>query len=621
MAGAVAPAPSTKQPFHYYWQAQPVGNSAQLVTLFCSGCGPAASADASVPLLSVLRDTLGDHSTDNDRITYVWLLSLARQNFAKQLLAGVPFFYWRVGDGSTHVNEDHAVKPLMDLTKPEQPMAVQVTRDVLQWTVLDPLSMPVRATSRAYRTNEVGRERAHIEEAIEYLREAPKTGADGGLTQAEADTVIARLALRKTLLGGMVSERRAQAVGERQLADEETVRSRNWDLLRTFAEKSGLLFEPLTVSSTKGDYAMLWFPADSGNAEPVNASHSAVWKALNLRDPWTDARLRDWEGPVFDRWVDDNGSLLPEGVSGVKQVKLIPLGAYSLNYPKFPLLVIDFRDTLHIRRNEMTQRTINELTSGVIGISHFTNWYYYAGASFYDFVASRHGRGMDAASRLDCYAQFRSALALDSGMDPKLKTLLQKRIDSIALNPLESSPESAIKVADEQYGALLNEASSGVLERRLDRAREAELADFGKSAPARTSQAFLHSATFGLISSRYRKDANLVAELNRTRRIQANLDLLHSAANAGPNPEIVYQPSRLRTAVQEISDLIPGVQVKAVRLDVARTLQQISDHTGDSELQADCSFGLAQLGDGRRPGILAAPRTVENALHNPELAK
>lgn len=621
-AGAILQQGADAKPrFHYFWLAQPAGNSAQLITLFCNDCGPDARTEASVPLLSVLRDTLGDDRRDNDRITYVWLLGLSRQNIGKQLLAGVPFFYWRVGDGSTHIDDNRPVKPLMDLTKPEQPMAVGVTRDILQWTVLDPLSMPVRATSRAYRTNEVGRERAHIEEAIEYLREAPKSDSGQGLTQAEAETVMARLALRESLLGGLVSERQARRVGERQLAEQETVRTRNWDLLRTFAEKSGLLFEPLNVSGTEGEYAILWFPADSGDAEPVNSSHAAVWKALNLRDPWTDERLREWEGPVFDRWVDGNGTLLPDGVSGVRRIKLIPLGAYSLSYPKFPLLVIDFRDTLHMRRNEMTQRTINELTSGVIGISHFTNWYYYAGAAVYDFVASRHGRGMDAALRLDSYSQFRTDLALDSAMDPALKTLLQRRMDSVSLNPLDSSPDHEIKVADAQYAALRNEVATGELGRRLDKTREAELADFGKSAQALTSQAFLHSASFGLISPRYRTDDDLLAELNRARRAQADLDLLRSAANAGPHPEIVYDPTRLRSAVQDLSEVLPGLQTKSVRLDAARTLQRLGDNTKDSELQADCSFGLAQLRDGANPGILAAPRTVETALRTSELPK
>jgi hypothetical protein len=623
VAGASVAAQRESAPasFRYYWVATPVGDSAQLVTLLCANCGPVTRPDRRVPLVSVLRDTLGDKTRDNDRITYVWLLSLTRQSIGQRLLAGVPFFYWRVADGSTRINDNRPVKPLMDLTKPEQPMSVQVTRDIVQWTVLDPLSMPVRASSRAYRTNEVARERSHLEEAIGYLQQAPTTDTGNGLSQAEVNMVIARLALRESLLGGLVGPRQAQRVGERELAEGETVRTRNWDLLRTFAEKSGLYFEALNVSGAPGDFAVLWFPTGSGDAEPLNSSHRAVWKALNLRDPWTDKRLQNWEGPVFERSVDANGTLLPAGVPGPGDLKLIPLGAYSLTYPKFPLLVIDFRDKLHVRRNEMTQRTINELTSGVIGISHFTNWYYYAAAGIYDFVASRHGRGMDAAHRVDSYAQFRSALALDGNLDPKLRTLLQQRIDSVAMNPLEGSPEHAVQVANAQYSALLNEASSGLLERRLQKTRESELANFGKTPQILASQAFLHTASFGLISPRYKSDDELIPELNRVRRVQANLNLLHNAESAGPNPEVTYDPVRLRAAVQELSRLLPGVRSGKVKADAIVVLRRLSDVTKDPELQADCAVGLMAIEEPQNSGVLASPRVVESTLHAVELPK
>ncbi|MCU1292426.1 MAG: hypothetical protein JWP08_1276, partial [Bryobacterales bacterium] len=400
-----APLTSSRS-FHYYWASQPVGSSAQLLTFFCDPCGNRVASSDAVPLLSVLRDTLGDDRRENDRISYVWLLGMTHQSSTQRLLAAVPFFYWRVEDGSTHINGNRRVKPLMDLTKPENPMVVQAMRDALQWTALDPLSMPVRATSRAYRTNEVAREGSHLEEAIGYLRQAPKSDSGEGLTQAEIDTVVARLELRKRLLGGLVGDRAARHVGQQEGAERERVRSRNWDLLRSFAERTGLLFESLEISGSSGEYGLLWFPADPGAAEPVGVSHDAVWKALNLRNPWTDSVLRSWDGPVFERSLDANGSLLPAGMTGSGVVKLIPLGAYSLNYPKFPLLMVDFRDKLHVRMNEMVQRTVNEITSGIVGISHFTNWYYYAGASAYDFVASRHGKGMDSASRLDCYTRF-----------------------------------------------------------------------------------------------------------------------------------------------------------------------------------------------------------------------
>jgi hypothetical protein len=57
----------------YYWNSIPLGDSAQLLTLFCRACNVSNSAERDVPLVSVLRDTLGDHTAENDRVTYVVL--------------------------------------------------------------------------------------------------------------------------------------------------------------------------------------------------------------------------------------------------------------------------------------------------------------------------------------------------------------------------------------------------------------------------------------------------------------------------------------------------------------------------------------------------------------------
>jgi hypothetical protein len=41
----------------YYWETTPVGDSAQLLTLFCRTCGVFKDTEEDVPLVSVLRDT------------------------------------------------------------------------------------------------------------------------------------------------------------------------------------------------------------------------------------------------------------------------------------------------------------------------------------------------------------------------------------------------------------------------------------------------------------------------------------------------------------------------------------------------------------------------------------
>ena len=154
----------------------------------------------------VLRDTLGDQSNENDRVTYIWLLTYAHPRLEQRLLSAVPFFYWRIGRGSGPVSA-HDTKPLMELTAPERPMMAQIGRDLVQRAAFDfrPAS-PVRASTQAYHSNSVDDERLHLEEAISYPRQAPVSNDTTALTQAQLDTVVARLELRKTLLGGQ-SER------------------------------------------------------------------------------------------------------------------------------------------------------------------------------------------------------------------------------------------------------------------------------------------------------------------------------------------------------------------------------------------------------------------------------
>jgi hypothetical protein len=53
----------------YYWKTTHVGDSAQLLTLFCRTCGVFKDTEEDVPLVSVPRETLGDQSGENDRVT------------------------------------------------------------------------------------------------------------------------------------------------------------------------------------------------------------------------------------------------------------------------------------------------------------------------------------------------------------------------------------------------------------------------------------------------------------------------------------------------------------------------------------------------------------------------
>jgi len=575
-----APWPKTailreSSPAAYYWDAEPAGENAQLLTLFCGSCAPASEARRDLPLVAVLRDTLGDQNDGNDRVTYVWLLSYSRPKIGQRLLSAIPFFYWHVGKGSADVGT-RDIKPFFNLNTPRHPVLTQVGRDILQYTTLDPMIMPIRATSRAYRTNEINHERLHLEEAISYLRQAPNSNGAAELSNTEVQTVIARLELRKKLLGGLLSQHRASKFGEAAGFEQERNRSRNWELLRNSAERTGLQFEPAALGGATDEYAVLWFSLGQSRG-PSGSDLGPVWKLLGIKNPWRDSRV----AAIVDRTEQNR----------------IPLAFYSLNYPNQPLLLVDFRDKSRTRRHEMTQRTINEITSGIIGISHFANWYYYVAADAYDFVASRHGKAMNQAERLDCYAQFRVSLALDRELDPQLRQELRRRVESLSLNPLETATARELASSQQRYSLLKAEVQrpDGWFAKRLDNDRRAELSSAARTGKSKFFAGALHAASLGLYTRRAPRAEGNLAKLDSYRRVEYDLNFLDGLVAAGTPPEVVYQPARIQAVVTELTRLLPQVSSAPARARAQDTLYRIRDLSQDAALQADCSSAIQSI--------------------------
>ncbi len=602
-AEAIAPGPTLAP---YFWQTTPVGNVAQLDMLFCRNCPPAV--DGTLPLMAVLRDTLGDADPENDRLTSVWLLTYSRPDLKQRVLSATPFFYWRIADGSAK-SASKGTAPLLDLTTPRHPAVNSVEHGILQWALLDPSTTPIRATSRAYRTNEVDRERLYLEEAVTYLRASLAEADHSPLTTKQLNMLIARLELRKTLLGGFVSERYAAQVGAEASIRYERIRSRNWELLRECADKTGLYFETLNVAGAPGQYAILWFPVDESRDRP-GTRLSPIWKLLNIKNPWQDARLKSPAAATYSRDLDADGNLLPPGVSGVKQLRLVPLSVYSLNYPKQPLLLVDFRDRLRVRWHEMTQRSIDEVTAGVIGISHFTNWYYYVAADLYNFIASRHGAATNQADRLDCYSQFRVSLALDTRLDARLRRDMQQRVDSLSINPLESAPQQEMTVALDRYATLQAEAASGQLLRRVDKNRRAELAEDSETKKRMWSDYALHVVTLGTYTHRAKPDPENLARLDSYRRAQYQLDFLDRLSADGTAPEVAYDSTRIQHSIAELKEVMPQIESRDVRAHATFTLNRIRTLSQDSALQNDCSATVAFIENGGS-GLLKTDEHIE----------
>ena len=76
-------------------------------------------------------------------------------------------------------------------------------------------------------------------------------------------------------------------------------------------------------------------------------------------------------------------------------------------------------------RREMLRRAATDTISGVLGISKWGNWPYFAGSWAFDFIESRHGATRNRAERLESAWQTRRWLALDQTVDPALREELR----------------------------------------------------------------------------------------------------------------------------------------------------------------------------------------------------
>src|SRR5438094_1277978 len=95
-----------------------ISGGAELLTIFgrLDGINSAGGNSAEVPLISVLRDTLSDSNSENDRLRYVWMLSYTRPNLMKRLASAIPFLYQHVGNQTKA--SSGSPKPIIDLANP-----------------------------------------------------------------------------------------------------------------------------------------------------------------------------------------------------------------------------------------------------------------------------------------------------------------------------------------------------------------------------------------------------------------------------------------------------------------------------------------------------------------------
>ena len=600
----------------YRVERQPVADGAELITVFGRLPSPSpqdlGSEKSDVPLLTVLRDSLGESDPTHDRLRYVWILTSTRPTLWQRTASALSFGYFRAG-GKRHANR--VPSPTLDLASPYKSVYGNLFSDSLQALELDPLGAAIRSTTRTYRGNSSDYSNLQVFQALTTLDNLERDPASlAVLPDNEFREIYSRLSLSTHLFGGLVREQQLSKYYDRQSSRLQETRAHNWDLLRQRAELNRLIFEPLALASgtlagsgTPGtgtpSQALLWIARSDLD---TRTEHRFDPQFLGISNPWTDDRLMHWSGYSQVRYFDSDNQPVASGTPGARPEQMIPLALYNLDYPRVPLLLADFRDSLRPKRREMMSAGASSIVTGVFGITRFGNPEFFAADALWTFVRGRHGAAVNRSARLEAYSEAREFLSVDSSLDPPLKTELQHRLDHLALNPLENQVSREASLAREQYAALLRWAESPRGEAKLERDRRKELEAYTRSPGERFFLGLGRIFTRGPRVDPERPDRALSAELDALRRSDYHIRFLDQVLASSPAPDVVWDPGDIGRSVSALaSDAQAGPKAQGL-------ISQVCARATDGDLRLTCSRAL----DGRE-----APPSVVAISHSDAIAQ
>lgn len=585
---------ATEAPPVFRMERLAVGRDAELLTVFGSlnglRDGKASGPNADVPLVSILRDTLGDEAPENDRLRYVWMLTYTRPGTWQRVASAVPFLYGRVGNGKKKAAATGMPPAVIDLAAPERDVWQRFMWMALQNVVFNPYGLVAKSSASTFNRNAQSYRRAHIMRALAILAlyEA-ETGEQSAFSPPEMTEIEGRLMLTSKSLGGFVDDSYLDRVNRGNRVQSEDTRGHNWELLRQRAEAEGLYFEPLEMPDGNATHALLWV------ARPDLAEHKTRKfdaRFLNISKPWGDEKLSKWRGHAETWHFDAASRVVPADTEGARAVEMIPLALYGLDHPKIPSLLIDFRDGANPKRREMSHRVLEDIARNVLSLSRFGDVHYFLGRTVYDFVTSRRGMDINQPSRLRAYSQLKLLLSLDASLDPALRDEIGARLERVSLNPLENDLEAEARLAREQYAALVAYARRpDGLAARLDRSRRAEMVALEHGKTERALLRFASVMSLGLY--RHRETATPEeqrAALDSARQLAHHQRFLREVSKSSPLVEVAYNVEDVRRSLRFVSE--QGARADAA---TARAAARIFEQTADGETRKLCLNSLYRI--------------------------
>ncbi len=538
-----------------------------------------------LPLISVLKDTLGDANPDNDKLRYVWLHSYTRPSIGQRAAAFVPFLYTgasnrKVGSGPP--------PPVIDMQPSNKAVWHKFFWFLFKRMVVNEFSISPKASAMQYRQNRVDHDRSAVADLMAALALFQEIEHEQVLSDPELKDIQARLSLTEKAFGWKMQSENLHRVFDEDQKLTRDYRGHNWELLRQYTEAQGLYFDPMVTEDGIARHAIVWTTESDIKS---NQGKSFDRRFLNIKSPWNDKRLLEWKGYTQVRWFDTEDRQVDAETPGAVAKTMIPLALYGLDHPKVPMILVDFRDARNPKYRELSRRILLDVTNNVLSLSQFHSIPYFVGRLTYDFVTGRRGMDLNQASRFRSYSQLRLLLALDDSLDPEFRREVSKHVDSSSTNPLGNELDAEMQIAVKQYDNLLAYAGKpNGLAKAVKEDRREEMVPLRHSKFERAFFTAANVFSFGLYTHREKESPALIAELDTRRQLEYHERFLREVAFASAGPEVDTNMERLKNALDFVAVNGDDAEVKTTR-----ALAKIYAASRTEDIRMLCLTGLYKI--------------------------
>ena len=572
---------------HTRFEVVPLPDGAELLTLFFTERLDEEEAGGSeVPLISILRDTLGSSDPDVHRLRYVWVHTYAAPGVKQRVAAATPFVYSRIGN--TRTTNIGTPSPVMDLSVEEDRLWKSIWSMALKGAVWDPKIYLIETAIQTYGYNKSLYLQMQIERAAMAVDMDDAFSETAVLSDPERRHLQQRFAERNSSLAPLLNDSQLERFYMKRMIAMREDCARNWELLRQRAESEGLYFTPLLFPDGTATHALLWVARKDLKVQPQKAFDG---RFLSISKPWGDKALSNWTGPSETWYFDSDNRRVPDGPSAVRQEEMIPLALYGLDHPKIPVLLIDFRKPLNAKARELSHFAFEKLGSRVSTGSPLANLAIRFGRTATRVATRRMGMDLFQPSRMESYSQLKMVLSANAGISSEMRLEIGRRVENVAVNPLENDLATEVALARSQYQALLAYAySSDGLAVDLNRDRRAEMTATAHNNFSKFLFRAGGVATFGLFQHREPERPDSYAMLEAQRRNVNQVEFLKGVVKSGPHIDVLWNSAKVQQALREVL-----TDDSFSQYDLADTAYRIFEKSLDRDVRQACLETLSQV--------------------------